>query len=758
MSTPADALDEILKLNKQSREKVAARPDPTIDEILRLNKAPKRGKQETISAETRPYYMGMPEIGDLSSADIAEALPGLGGQIVGMIPHPPGFKAGAASVLGQAAIGGFGEAMHQEIAGMGGVDIRDPKKVGAEAIRQGVVGAIGEGGAKLLTGVANTVRAVGARPMGRAVEKGAAELNLPPRPEGNARWFVENTLAGRRAAKTGAQEGIQKATAEVGEAAETLDVPIPPAELQGLTANEIAKLSKKTRKAGASAFDAEVEAAQAAAKEVRKEAKSGIAALQSSKETLQLRANQEADARVRDAVNMAVAEMSPQEAGRIVKSAIPANHQIARAEANRLYDEIWKSGDGVTVDISDWKARLTDMLKDTEPFEDAKLKRLRTYVFGTETAKPGVYEGGLPPAVDLKTAHELQSMLRDTLPSFKLLFGRSKAPAAALQKELHGTIIETLESKAPVLAPMYDKANKFYRGYADVYDRSVAAKVVKANPEDFIEPKILPPKGLTEAQALRRAIIGDAERYGTPEQKAAAKEAALAWQGTFVRERLMGGGIEDLPKRLKEFNSEVVDTVMGATPEGKVLIDNIRTVAKSVEESGPKIEAHIAAEVDKLKKIIAKPSPMPTPSPEKAAAMQRLQLIEDVIARSEAGVDKQNPWWSIAMGMGGLGYLLGKEVGPALIGGAEVYGGVLAKAMYDPVFAKQFADRVDLAGRSFEVGAPALARLWDTYLKRQKRKDEQERSWRYITPPPALIQPTTAKVTNPFETLPEPPK
>lgn len=703
MSTPFDPL-ALLRQNEEARKKAGNKGGFDPAALLEANARANQQRltlppgTSTISAETRPYYTAKPleDFGiDLTAADIGEVLPAVGATVAGFAKRAPGAAGAVLSPVIQGVGGALGEAARQALAGMGGVPQQDAGNVLLEGGKQALLGAGGEVLGAAAHAGARTVRKVAERPTVREVERGAAEIGLPPPPEsGPARWLVQNTMLGRSAARKGAKEGVGKAAEEVGEAAEQFD-----------------------------------------------------------KQALQLRANAEADDAVSAAVREVLVDMGPQEAGQIIKGAIPAGQRIARGEAERLYKDVFEAADGVTVNIGDWKARMAALLKGTEPFEDAKLKRLRSFVYGTP-GEGGLVEGGLPDEVPFRTAHELQSLLRETLPSFKLIVGRAKAPAKELRNELRDTINAALKEQNPAVIAPYKRANAFYAQYANVYDRSVVPKVVKANPEDFVESRLLPTKGISEAQALRRAIIGDAERYGTGEQKAAAKEAALAWQGTFVRQRLMQDGVENLPARLKEFHPEVLDTVMTATPEGRTLIGNLRTVSKAIEEAGPRIEAQIASEQERLRKVVSQPGN----TPERAAAMNRLQLIEEVLARSEAATDKQSIWWSIAMGMGGFGYLGMKTVSPTVaITLAEASGGILAKALYDPAWAKQFARNVEIAGRSLEVGAPALARMVDIYMKREKRVEEQKNTWKYLTPPPSLVEPAHGPILDPFG-LPPPPR
>lgn len=240
-------------------------------------------------------------------------------------------------------------------------------------------------------------------------------------------------------------------------------------------------------------------------------------------------------------------------------------------------------------------------------------------------------------------------------------------------------------------------ANAHYREYAQLFKRGHVPKVAKAYPERVA--KLIPDGGITPVRGLKEAILGQAEKFGTPAEKASAKEAWNALGETYMRQRLMKGGPSKLTENFDKVGHDVIKELYGSSPEGRAAITHLRQIGR---------------QIDSLKEEISAASGL---SPEQIRALDTAKAVADKVRKSQrAALEKTEG------GIGGLSYhwtlleALWLRVGALKVAlPIEALGGFVAWSAYHPQATQRLINALGKFSTNSKSAVPAMVKLAQEY-------------------------------------------
>lgn len=209
--------------------------------------------------------------------------------------------------------------------------------------------------------------------------------------------------------------------------------------------------------------------------------------------------------------------------------------------------------------------------------------------------------------------------LPDTVPFTTLMQLRTKwmgigpQTTELLSNEAKGTakhyvhrITQDLDATLKGTPAMVDwlKFRNFTRKGAEVFESDAIVRALNQEPEKVVQQ--VGPKDITNAQAMRRAVIAYAEKYGSPEEIRAAQRGWRGFQQAYIRDQIIAplhGDMTQLTKRLEEFKPGVLNTIF-SDARSRVMLSQLREIGKALEKITPNVRVMHGHEVTTPRAII----------------------------------------------------------------------------------------------------------------------------------------------------------
>lgn len=474
--------------------------------------------------------------------------------------------------------------------------------------------------------------------------------------------------------------------------------------------------------------------------------------------------------------DIAGGQIRQQAIGRGVETASGAT--IGAREAERLYSLSEKAAEGVLVPVADFKAQAEGFLERLRmrPTPERPLEALGQEL-GVEQGIPKEYRGkveikvqkklpeGVPQsetewgwlekrlgemqgnAMPFEKAREIQQWLAAHLPWEKV----SQTQQKGVYKSLWGTLTEKMEgalAEHGAFQPFHE-ANTFWHHYADVFKRGAVPTLLRKDPEAVIGLVMGKEGGVpSRAKALREAVVGFAERYGSEEEKAAAQESWQLFQRQFAEKKLLGGGLEKFEANSAKVGDETLTQLFG-DDTGSAALSNLRDISaayknaeKAINETiktrtreinaakvGVGLEAGVTKaradlELQQTKNIAGEALATeqknitrtpPQVSPERSADEARLEMIRRAVGQSKGAIPG-------GAGLGGyitpgfLIYGLARHIVTTfgIAASVELIGDMTARAMFHPQAARALISGLDGIAKGSTTG---IMRVLDWYLR-----------------------------------------
>ena len=209
----------------------------------------------------------------------------------------------------------------------------------------------------------------------------------------------------------------------------------------------------------------------------------------------------------------------------------------------------------------------------------------------------------LPDEVPFTTLMQLRTKWMGIGPqTTELLSNEAKGTAKHYVQQVTRDLDDTLRG-TPAMVDWL-KFRNFTRKGAEVFESDAIVRALNQEPEKIVQQ--VGPKDITNAQAMRRAVISYAEKYGTP---AEIREAQRGWRGfqqAYIRDQIIAplhGDMTQLSKRLEEFKPGVLNTIF-SDAKSRVMLSQLRDIGKALEKITPNVRVMHGHEVTTPRAIV----------------------------------------------------------------------------------------------------------------------------------------------------------
>jgi len=288
---------------------------------------------------------------------------------------------------------------------------------------------------------------------------------------------------------------------------------------------------------------------------------------------------------------------SPAHAGESTKGVIRLSRDVFDEQARQLYWDLSQAAQGTMVDMGSIKAISAAKLAD-----DAALKKMagKTSGYGSKTIAQLEDASKLPDQMSFNDAHKWRQGLRKiTEQTDEMRSKELPAEAQQLVRDVTGAMDNAAKSLNPTAHSLWVDAREFYTKGMGILNHDAITSLLGKNSADVvgaIQPKI---GDTSTARLIREAILDYPTKYGNftnPHTGVnAASEAKRTWaefQQQFVRTRIIedpehiGEGftvdrLGAIKKNLHEMGPGVMKEVLGSTPDGQMVLDNLTNIGEA---------------------------------------------------------------------------------------------------------------------------------------------------------------------------------
>lgn len=325
----------------------------------------------------------------------------------------------------------------------------------------------------------------------------------------------------------------------------------------------------------------------------------------SAVETARTAGREHAAQAVNEALTALSSPASAETVGRLSQDAIGTGNRIFNEYAGRLYDQVDQLAQGAMVDMRPLKTEASRILRTEMDIPEALYPNLGKLENSSAKILVDIAHG--PDQIPFSVAQRIRTKMLNVSPQPTELVAK-EAPGIA--KHFVGQLTGAMDTSAnalnPAAATAWETARSFWKEGHDVFQRSLVASLMERNPELLV--KSIKPGAVSDAKALKRAVIGYADQHGTAADKAAAQGAWNQFREQFARTALLkdpdavGAGAMDIFKlkdRLTQMGQPVLNEMFGGDAAGQRALKGLTTVGEAfsrVRKNLPFTRTYLMAE------------------------------------------------------------------------------------------------------------------------------------------------------------------